>query len=87
MKVDVYKTKNPPDGLLFVAHGADLPPSIKRPEGVAIKPWKTADFSKSGERIGFTEEERVAVLENVAQHGQATLPPKPKPKRQPKPNT
>lgn len=77
MKVDVYRTKNP-EAFLFVPHGSELPESVKRPVGTAVKPWKTTDLSKSGERYGLSEAERLAVLDGIAKDGQATLGPKPK---------
>lgn len=81
MKVDVYRTKNPAAGFVFVPQGNELPPSLKRPEGAAIKPWKTTDLSKSGERYGLTEAERVAALDAITKDGYATLASKPKPRQ------
>lgn len=83
MKVDIYRTKNPA-GFLFVPHGSELPASVKRPDGAAVKPWKTTDLSKSGERNGLSEAERLAVLSTMAEHGQAMVTAPPKAKRQPK---
>jgi len=82
MKLDVYKIKTPAFGYLFLPHGSELPQSIKRPGGVAIKPWKTTDLTAAGERIGLTDEERLAVVACVTEHGQATMTPLPKPRRQ-----
>lgn len=72
MKTDVYLTTRR-NLFVFVQQGSELPPAVRRPEGMPIKPWRTVDLTRPGNRHAMTEDERQALLAAIGQHGYAAF--------------